>query len=277
MAQRHATRRAQDPRTGEAREDCVAVEEPLEIRVAGDPIAVTMRTPGEDGDLALGFLYAEGVIQRAADVGSLAHCGRPGEEGYGNVLEIAPAPGVALDVERVDATRRGALTTSACGVCGRRTIGDLLQGCGPLEEGPVVPLPVVTAAVAALRSAQRVFARTGGTHAAAAFTRDGRRLVVREDVGRHNAVDKVVGALLRERHVGATRAGADGPALLVVSGRSSFELVQKAARARIPVVASVSAPTSLAVDLALAMNVTLAGFVRGDAVNVYAHPGRLAR
>jgi FdhD protein len=265
-----------DPRTGTAREDTLAVEEPLEIRIAGDPVAVTMRTPGEDADLALGFLFAEGIVGSAGDVGSIAHCGRPGEDGYGNVLEVVPAPGVALALDRVEATRRGTLTTAACGVCGRRTIADLVDACAPVSSGPVLPAPVLTDAVRDLRRAQRVFARTGGTHAAAAHAPGGERLVAREDVGRHNAVDKVIGALLREARIGASRKGC-GPALLVVSGRTSFEMVQKAARAGIPVVASVSAPTSLAVDLAVAMNVTLAGFVRGDALNVYAHPERIGR
>jgi FdhD protein len=263
-----------DVRRGGERDDSVAVEEPLEIRIAGDPIAVTMRTPGDDGDLALGFLYAEGIISSIRDVGTLAHCGRPGEPGYGNVIDVSAAPGTVLDVERVAATRRGTLTTAACGVCGRRTIGDLMESCTPLADGPVLPASLVASAVAGLRDAQRVFARTGGTHAAAVHALDGRRLAAREDVGRHNAVDKVIGALLRAGVV----PGGDGagPAVLVVSGRASFEMVQKAVRARIPVVASVSAPTTLAVDVALAARVTLAGFVREDGLNVYAHPHRIA-
>jgi FdhD protein len=256
----------------------VAVEEPLDIRIAGDTVAITMRTPGEDGDLALGFLYAEGIIGSAADVGSLAHCGRVGEEGYGNVLEVSPAPGIALAFERVEAARRGTLTSTACGVCGRRTIEDLLAIAPPLEPGPTLGAAAVVAAVESLRAGQRVFARTGGTHAAAVHAGDGAPLVLREDVGRHNAVDKAVGALLRDGLVGAGRGAAarQAPALLVVSGRASFEMVQKAARAGIPIVASVSAPTSLAVDLALRANITLAGFVRGPVLNVYAHPERIA-
>jgi FdhD protein len=252
------------------------VEEPLEIRVAGDAVAVTMRTPGDDGELALGFLYAEGIIASAADVGSVSHCGRPGEEGYGNVIEVTSAPGVALEYERVQASRRGTLTTAACGVCGRRTVEDLMSSCGRLADGPRVSAAVVASAVARLREAQGVFARTGGTHAAAAHDARGERLVAREDVGRHNAVDKVVGALLRDGRVPPRAPGGEGaPALLVVSGRASFEMVQKATRAGIAIVASVSAPTTLAVDLALDANVTLAGFVRGETLNVYAHPERL--
>jgi FdhD protein len=233
-----------------------------------------MRTPGDDGDLALGFLYAEGVISSIRDVGTLAHCGRPGEHGYGNVIDVTAAPGTLIDLERVAATRRGTLTTAACGVCGRRTVGDLMASCSPLADGPVLPASVIAAAVAGLRSAQRLFVRTGATHAAAVHGRDGRRLVAREDVGRHNAVDKVIGALLREGIVPAALPGV-GAAVLVVSGRASFEMVQKAVRARIPVVASVSAPTTLAVDVALAANVTLAGFVRGDGLNIYANRQRI--
>jgi len=234
-----------------------------------------MRTPGDDGDLTLGFLWGEGLIASPADVGSVAHCGRPGDEGYGNVVEVTPGAGAALPLERLEASRRGTLTTAACGVCGRRSIDDLISCCAPLVDRPVVPWTIVTAAVASLREAQRTFARTGGTHAAAAHDAAGRRLVAREDVGRHNAVDKVVGALLREGRVGPGAPEALRPALLVVSGRASFEMVQKALRAGIPILASVSAPTSLAVDLAQATRLTLAGFVRGESLNVYAHPSRI--
>jgi FdhD protein len=277
IAARQASRPVHDPRTGAAREDSVAVEEPLEIRISGETVAVTMRTPGEDGELTLGFLWGEGLIASAADVGSVAHCGRPGDEGYGNVVEVTPGAGVVLAFERVEASRRGTLTTAACGVCGRRTVDDLMACCAPLADGPNVPWPIVTGAVASLREAQGTFARTGGTHAAAAHDAAGRRLVAREDVGRHNAVDKVVGALLREGRLGPGAPGEGRPALLVVSGRASFEMVQKATRAGIPILASVSAPTSLAVDLAQAARLTLAGFVRGASLNVYAHPSRIVR
>lgn len=279
IAQPHAIRRVRDPRTDSDRDDSVAVEEPLEIRVAGDPVAVTMRTPGDDGDLALGFLYSEGIIAGARDVGSVAHCGRLGHEGYGNTVDVVAGPGVVLAHERVEAMRRGTLTTSACGVCGRRTIQDLLASCPRLPPGPRLGARALVRAVAALREAQATFARTGGTHAAAAYDARGARLVAREDVGRHNAVDKVVGALLRKGLVGAEAGGGlstDAPVLLVVSGRASFEMAQKATRAGIPILASVSAPTTMAVDLALAAGLTLAGFVRGEALNVYSHPERIA-
>jgi FdhD protein len=275
IAQRHAIRQVHHPRSAVCKEDSVAVEEPLEIRVAGDPVGITMRTPGEDGDLALGFLYSEGIIAGAADVSSVAHCGRLGAEGYGNAVDVVASPGVVLSRERVEATARDSLATSACGVCGRRTIHDLMASCERLAPGPVLGARAVSAAVAALRETQSTFARTGGTHAAAAYDARGARLAAREDVGRHNAVDKVVGALLKQGLIGGAAPSTSGPALLAVSGRASFEMAQKAIRARIPVLASISAPTTLAVDLALAAGLTLAGFVRGDALNVYAHPERI--
>ncbi|MCP3103056.1 formate dehydrogenase accessory sulfurtransferase FdhD [Myxococcus sp. K15C18031901] len=262
---------------GPEQEDALAVEEPLEIRVSGEPLAITMRTPGHDRELAVGFLLAEGLIQRADDLGGLAHCGRPGEEGWGNVMEVTPAPGVILDLERLSATRRGTLTTSACGVCGRRTVDDLLAVRRPLPPGPVLSARAVARATERLRDAQRAFARTGGTHAAAALDARGEVLAAFEDVGRHNAVDKVVGALELAR-ARATGSGLTRQAVvLAVSGRVSFEIVQKAVAARIPVVAGVSAASTLAVDLALRSNLTLATFVRAGRFNVHAGSERLAR
>lgn len=262
-------------RPGGAVRDHVAVEEPLEIRVAGDTVAITMRTPGDDARLAAGFLFAEGIIRSLDDLGALSHCGRPGTEGYGNVIDAVPAGGVVLDVERARETRRGTLTTSACGVCGRKSIDDLLAACVPLEPGETVARATIVRAMAALGERQAVFAQTGGTHAAAAWSADGSLLAAHEDVGRHNAVDKVVGALLYARASGEKGAAVARPSLLVVSGRCSFEIVQKAAVARIPVVASVSAASSLAVDLAQRAGIGLAAFVRGEALNVYAHPERI--
>jgi len=254
----------------------VAVEEPLEIRIAGDVVALTMRTPGDDADLALGFLFAEGIVATAADVGSVAHCGHPGSEGWGNVIEVTAGAGARLDWDRIDATRRGTLITSACGVCGRRSIDDLVASCAPLDPGPALARAVLSRAMEEMGDAQALFDRTGATHAAAIHDARGARLVLREDVGRHNAVDKAVGALLRAGRLGPSPTAPEtAPALLAVSGRASFEIVQKAMRARIPVVASVSAPTSLAVDLARRANVTLAGFVRDGRASLYAHPERI--
>ena len=257
--------------------DTVAIEEPLEIRVAGDAVAITMRTPGADAQLAAGFLFAEGIIRNVDDLGTLSHCGRVDEEGYGNVIDVIPAPGVHLDLERVQATRRGTLTTAACGVCGRRSVDDLLALVTPLPVVERIPLRLVASAPELLRAAQATFTRTGGTHAAALLASDGGTLAVHEDVGRHNAVDKVVGTLLLAARLGNPRSPADAlaPAVLVVSGRSSFEMVQKAAMARVPVLASVGAASTLAIDLAARAGVTLAAFVRNGTFNLYTHPERL--
>jgi FdhD protein len=255
----------------------VAVEEPLEIRVAGDTVAITMRTPGADHALAAGFLLSEGIIRSVDDLGTMSHCGRTDQEGYGNALDVLPAPGVQLVWERVTASRRGTLTSAACGVCGREQIDDLLARIEPLGEAPAVEAALVASAPERLRAAQQAFERTGGTHAAMVLGEDGSVLAVHEDVGRHNAVDKAVGTLLLEGRIGPCRTPAPGPrpALLVVSGRSSFEMVQKAAMARIPVLASVGAASSLAVDLADRAGVALATFVRGGSFNLYTHPGRI--
>src|SRR5512137_368071 len=256
----------------ERRSDSVAVEEPLEVRVDGETVAVTMRTPGADGDLALGFLFAEGMIAGAADVGSVAHCGRPGEEGWGNVIDVHSAGGHRIDVERVLEGRRWTTTTSACGVCGRRSIEGLLERCAPVPDGRPTAAAEVLGCMARLAGLQPAFSRTGGLHAAAAFGADDLLLLASaEDVGRHNAVDKVVGALLRRGPGGRP----PDVRVLAVSGRTSFEIVQKAAAARVPVVAGVSAPSSLAVELARSAGVTLVGFARGDRLNVYSHPGRI--
>lgn len=254
--------------------DRVVVEEPLEIRWAGDPLSVTMRTPGHDRQLALGFLLSEGYIQAADDLGALLPCGRPGTDGWGNVVDAVPGPGYVLDVERHQARRRGTLTSAACGVCGRQTIDDLLAMCRPVPPSPPLSAARIVDGVAALRGVQALFDQTGGTHAAAAFDGAGARLAAHEDIGRHNAVDKVVGELLLLGRAGP-RAAAPA-ALLVVSGRCSFEMVQKAAVAGVGVVASVSAPSSLAIALADRLGMALAGFVRGPGFNLYCHPERVS-
>ncbi len=247
--------------------DALAVEEPLEIRLAGDVIAVTMRTPGDDEALALGFLLSEGIVRGVADVGTIAHCGRPGDEGYGNAIDVAPGPGAALDPSRAIVTR-GTLTSAACGVCGRVAIDDLFARCGALPAIAPIEVTALSRAVAALSRAQPTFAETGGLHGALAVDREGRVLAAAEDIGRHNAVDKVVGRL--------SLAGALGDALvLAVSGRASFEIAQKAIVARIAAVVAVSAASSLAVDLATEHGLVLAGFARGDDLVVYAGAERL--
>lgn len=271
-----AVERRGSRRDGRAEIDEVAIEEPLDIRVDGETVAVTMRTPGHDGELALGFLYAEGLIASAADVGTVTHCGHPGEEGYGNVLDVRSGPGVVIDIERVLESRRWSTTTSACGVCGRRSIADLVARCRPLAATCQLTPEAIAGSVDQLARSQPNFGRTGGIHAAGIFAADGELLACHEDVGRHNAVDKSVGALLLAGKI-ATPAESSGPVLLAVSGRASFEIVQKAAAARIQVVASVSAASSLAIDLADAAGITLAAFVRSGAFNVYTHRARIAR
>jgi FdhD protein len=246
--------------------DWVAVEEPLELRVDGETVAITMRSPGDDEALALGFLFAEGIVASAADVGAIVRCGRPGT----SVVDVRAAPGASLEPARLLAARRFVPITSACGVCGRAAIEDLAARCRPLAAAPL-DAGMVSACLAGLRDAQPAFALTGGLHAAAAFDRDGGRLAAAEDVGRHNAVDKVVGRLLRDGRVG-DRA----PALLAVSGRTSFELVQKAAVAGIATVAGVGAASTLAIDLAARTGVALLAFVRDGRLCSYAGAVRVA-
>ncbi len=262
-------------RDGVAAVDAVAVEEPLEIRVDGEAIATTMRTPGADPDLALGFLLAEGIIAGAEDVGSIFHCGRPGEDGYGNVLDVTSAGGHRIDPERILDSRRFMPVSSACGVCGREAIDRLLARVPTVASDARADGDLVTRAMDALRRSQPVFERTGGLHAAVLVDGAGELLAAAEDVGRHNAVDKVVGALLRRGLLGARAPASGRPIVLAVSGRAGFEIVQKAAVAGVPVVASVSAPSSLAVDLAVRAGVALLGFVRGERMNVYAHGWRV--
>ncbi len=248
-------------------EDVVAVEEPLEIRIAGDTMAVTMRTPGHDHELVLGFLLSEGIIRARDEVGSIAHCGRPGESG--NVIDVRSAPGHVIDWEPGGAVRRATLVTSACGVCGRRSIDDLLARAGQVQDGARFTAQWIARLTEQLVPRQANFALSGGVHAAALWDAAGQLYALREDVGRHNAVDKVLG-----------RAALDGrlPAIgmaLVVSGRASFELVQKAAMAGVSMLVSVSAPSSLAVEAARRSCLTLVAFARGERFNVYAGEQRI--
>lgn len=265
---RREVRRIAKGARSEVLTDAVVEEEPLEIRVDGETVAVTMRTPGDDRDLALGFLFGEGILRRIDDVGDVSHCGRPDREGFGNAIRVTSAPGTVLDADRILEGRRWTPTTSACGVCGRRSIEELVARCGRVSGGPVLASRAIERGLGEMRERQARFDRTGGIHAAAAFTADGTLLAVHEDIGRHNAVDKVVGTLLR-------RGRLEDAALLAVSGRAGFEIVQKAATAGIPVVASVSAASSLAIDLAENAGVTLAAFARGGAMALYANPWRV--
>lgn len=268
---RREVRRVSEGMLLEPAEDDVVAEEPLEIRAQGETLAITMRTPGADRELAVGFLFAEGVISSRDDVGRVAHCGRPDQEGYGNTIDVAPGAGISLDIDRLSATRRGTLTTAACGVCGRRSIDDVTARCTPLPIARAsIALPTILSAVEGLRVRQPNFARTGGIHGAALHDKEGQVAAAFEDIGRHNAVDKVVGAMVLAGRIPGSEA-----ALLVVSGRASYEVVQKASAARVPVIASVSAASSLAVDLARATGITLCGFVRSGTMTVYSHPERI--
>jgi len=257
--------------------DALAVEEPLELRLgfghlgarAHKSLAITMRTPGADLDLAIGFLCTEGILTAMTHVESSKHCGPAVRvDGSSNIVRVELGPGVEVDLERLE---RHFYTSSSCGVCGKTSLdavrsvlpGKLAASSGRLSPGLVHGL------AAKLTDAQASFARTGGLHAAGLFDFAGNLLCVREDVGRHNAVDKVIGARLREG------APLGGDQVLLVSGRASFELVQKALMAQIPVLAAVGAPSSLAVDLAREEGMTLLGFVRQGRFNIYVGHERL--
>jgi FdhD protein len=257
------------------RADLLATEEPLGIRIDGQAVSLTMRTPGDDIDLAAGFLVSEGVVGSPADIASIRvcdgqRCGHDHEPGdaVGNIVDVTLRPGLAIQ----PGLRRAFLTSSACGVCGKASIEDLhVAGRFELFDDPVEVHPNVLAGLPdTLRTAQRVFERTGGLHAAGLFSATGELLVVREDVGRHNAVDKVVGWALQADLLPLTGR------ILLVSGRASFELVQKAVLAGIPVLAAVSAPSSLAVGLAADAGLTLVGFLRGGSMNVYSGIDRVS-
>jgi FdhD protein len=248
------------------RSDSVAVEEPLEIRLAGCSVAVTMRTPGDDFDLAAGFLRTEGIIGGAADILSIARCPVDDPEAEGNVVNVNPRDAALVNPER---WRRNFFATSSCGICGKASIEAVRQEAAPVTSAVRLRPEVLYRMEEELRRAQTVFGRTGGLHAAGLFGPGGDLVTLREDVGRHNAVDKVVGdALFRGLLPLHDR-------VLVVSGRASFEIVQKALVAGIPIVLAVSAPSSLAVRLARSANMTLAGFLRPGRFNVYAGAQRI--
>jgi FdhD protein len=264
------------------RPETLAVEEPLELRINGSAITVTMRTPGSDVELAQGFLLTEGVIGKRDDIARVEYCrgaavphpeslrSSPPNDATNtyNVLDVTLAPDVP--VPGLDVTRNF-YTTSSCGVCGKGSIDAVrtISRHSPGDDPTVVTSEVLTAMPGQLRNAQRVFASTGGLHGAALFGADGSMLVVREDIGRHNAVDKVIGWAVEHERIPLTGT------VLLVSGRASFELTQKAVMAGIPVLAAVSAPSSLAVDLASQAGLTLIAFLRGESMNVYTRPDRV--
>jgi len=267
-ARRRASHLTADGAT--ARPETLAVEEPMEIRVNGSALSVTMRTPGSDVELTQGFLLTEGVIGARADILAVQYCSGTGEDGMNtyNVLDVtlgADVPAPSIDVTR------NFYTTSSCGVCGKGSIDAirLISRHSPGDDPTVVASETLSAMPTQLRSAQRIFATTGGLHGAALFDADGTMLVVREDVGRHNAVDKVIGWAVENDRIPLTGT------VLLVSGRASFELTQKAVMAGIPILAAVSAPSSLAVDLAAQAGLTLVAFLRGSSMNVYTRQDRV--
>lgn len=254
-----------------SRSDQVATEEPLEIRLVSPQrtVAVTMRTPGADFELAAGFLYSEGVVSSRQDIERISYCVDPnvdGEQRY-NIVNVKLREGLSIDLQPLE---RHFFTTSACGVCGKASLEALrLRGCSVIPDTLEVAAEVIYRLPEQLRSAQRVFSITGGLHAAALFDAQGQLLSVREDVGRHNALDKLVGSALLSDQLPLNNH------IVLVSGRSSFEILQKCLAAGVPIVCAVSAPSSLAVALAREFGITLIGFLRGERFNVYAGRERL--
>ncbi len=263
-------RRVSLPDLGIDTPDVVAREEPLEIRVEGRSVAVVMRTPGHDEELAAGFLVTEGVVRSAREILEISQCPSTGNT-HGNVVDVLLAGGAVVDWQNLT---RHVFSTSSCGICGKTSIDSVFQRF-PSVPAPdsakalKVPLHRLTSLPDALRAAQEAFAQTGGLHASAIFDTQGTLLVIREDVGRHNALDKVIGWALRQGRLPFHQQ------ILLVSGRVSFEIMQKALAAGLPIVAAISAPSSLAVDFAAESGQTLVGFLRGRGMNVYTHPWRL--
>ncbi len=241
-------------------EDQLAVEEPLEIRLGGRSLAVTMRTPGEDEELVAGFLFSERIIEGADDLDVIAHYRSLDDPEAKNVINVLLKGDVQVFQERF---QRNFLTSSSCGLCGKVAIETIKLSLPPVESDFTIPLELLYTLEGEFKAAQATFARTGGLHAAGLFNKEGRLLSLREDIGRHNAVDKVIGHMLLSRRLPLDRH------ILMVSGRASFEITQKALAARIPVVVAVSAPSSLAVQLASECHMTLVGFLRKGCLNIY--------
>jgi FdhD protein len=248
-----------------AGQDSVAREEPLEIRVRGRSIAVTMRTPGHDRELAAGFLLSEGLIRERNHIVELAHC--QASAAPENTLNVFLAPDVEVDFQSLT---RHVFASSSCGLCGKASIESVHQHFAPVDSKIIVSARLISELPDKLREAQETFAQTGGLHAAAVFDSLGRLLVLREDIGRHNAVDKVLGWGLLEKKLPFDSH------ILLVSGRASFEIMQKALAARVPIVCAISAPSSLAVDFARESSQTLVGFLRGSRMNVYSCAKRIS-
>lgn len=254
--------------------DLAAAEEPLDVRLHGRSFAVVMRTPGEDRALAAGFLLSERIIRSAADIGAIEHCRHPDQSRAHHVVDVFLVGDAAMRVPALLEGRRQVIANSSCGVCGRATIDELASDVPPLAVSGTVDLAVIRALPARLRARQAMFEETGGLHAAALFSSDGTPIRSAEDVGRHNAVDKVLGWRLLEAGVAAPQPS--GATVLMVSGRVSFEIVQKAWLGGVETVAAISAPTSLAIELAETARITLLGFVRDSGLNIYTHTCRIA-
>ncbi len=254
--------------------DLLAVEEPLEIRIGYGPendrsqksISVTMRTPGHDHELALGFLFSEGIIHHFQDVEGIRHCEDVGKEETGNIVRVELKPDLSVDFKKIE---RHFYTTSSCGVCGKSSLDAISVACSPIDSTLSIPSDLINAAPKKLSEAQAVFAHTGGIHATGLFDDKGQLLMLREDVGRHNAFDKVIGGCLMKNMLPLNNHFA------VVSGRASFELVQKAVMAQAPIMVAVGAPSSLAVDLADKFKQTLIGFAKNDRFNIYCGDQRI--
>jgi FdhD protein len=260
--------RYEEGRTVGEVEDVLAAEEPLEIRVEGRPIAVVMRTPGHDRELAAGFLLTEGVIKTAKDLFDITSCIEPGAAGDGNAVDVALSHPESFDFEKLT---RHVFTSSSCGICSKASIDAVLKRRKPLHDDMRVKSKVLLALPQQLARKQETFKSTGGLHACALFDHLGKLLAVREDVGRHNALDKLLGWALLEK-----RTPLRGHVVLL-SGRASFEMMQKAQAGGIPIVAAISAPSSLAVEFARESGQTLVGFLRGRSMNVYAGTERVTR
>lgn len=251
--------------TMELNTDRVAVEEPLEIRIGGEPIVTLMRTPGDDRELVLGFLFTEGLVKKAGDVVEITPCPHPNAERPGNILNVTLAPHISLNLDEL---RRHVVASSSCGVCSKASIAAVRRSFPVIYSEPRVRAEVIHSLPARLREAQKTFAQTGGLHASAWFDEQGNLIALREDVGRHNALDKLAGYRLAQNSTSEE-------GLLLVSGRVAFEIVQKALAARFPVIAAISAPTSLAVEFAGENGQTLIGFLREGRMNIYTHPQRV--
>ncbi len=267
---------AADSGIKEQRVDQVATEEPMEIRLRHQvddvwterSLSITMRTPGDDAELAVGFLFTEGIVQGADQVAHVEHCGPANASGLRNVVKVTLAEGVDVDVGKL---MRNFYTTSSCGVCGKSSLEALKTEAryAIAEPVPLLAASRLRAAPDALRERQALFDSTGGIHASGLLTPDGELQVVREDVGRHNALDKVIGNALSEGQLPLSESA------VVLSGRASFELLQKSMMAGVPIVAAVGAPSSLAIECAEANNMTLVGFLRGQGFNIYSVPERI--